>query len=285
MNSIQIIKPEQYPYLLGQIPDLPQQMYLRGNLPSDNHIFLTVVGSRKFTDYGKLACENLIMGLRGLPIVIISGLAYGIDGIAHEAALKAGLKTIAVPGSGISDEMIYPAANKYLAEKILASGGALLSPFGETVFGNKWTFPFRNRIMAGLAHATLVIEADLPSGTLITSKHAQEFNREVCAVPGSIFSKKSEGPHMLIRNGATPITCARDLIDALGLEKVAEKRVIDYSALTPDEMRVIEILSEPLSRELLVEKLGMPISQASVVISMLEIKGLIEEKLGELKRF
>jgi len=120
MNSIYIIEPKNYPHLLKQIPDLPRQLYACGNIPSDSEYkFLTVIGSRRYTDYGKLACETLIAGLRGLPVVIVSGLAYGIDTIAHESAIRAGLKTLAIPGSSIVPEKLYPAANKNLAKKIL----------------------------------------------------------------------------------------------------------------------------------------------------------------------
>jgi DNA processing protein len=282
MNEIYVIKPAAYPYLLKEIDDLPVELYVRGEIPSDDHMFLTVVGSRKYTDYGKAVCESLIAGLKGFPVVIISGLAYGIDAIAHEAALENGIRTIAVPGSGISDDMLYPAANKHLAHRILEAGGTILSPFDETVFGNNWTFPFRNRIMAGMAHATLVIEADRPSGTLITSSHASEFNRTVCAVPGSIFSKKSAGPHMLISKGATPITCPQDLIEALGLDTKQRRLPIHDPHLTEEEKKIIQTLSSPLSRETLIERLGIPVSKANILISMLEIKGIIRESMGEI---
>lgn len=285
MNSIYTIYPDSYPPLLKQIPDLPQKLYLRGTIPSDPELkFLTIVGSRKYTEYGKLACENLVSGLKGLPIIIVSGLAYGIDSIAHETALKVGLKTIAIPGSAITDNKLYPAANRNLAQRILDAGGVLLSPFDETVFGKKWIFPFRNRIMAGISHATLVIEADLPSGTLITSKYATEFNREVCAVPGSIFSKQSAGPHMLIGLGAIPISSSADIIKTLGLKKEPENQKIDYSGLTEDETMILKALINPLSRDTLIKSLSIPISRVSAALSMLEIKGLICERLGELSR-
>ncbi|HEY9481191.1 MAG TPA: DNA-processing protein DprA [Candidatus Paceibacterota bacterium] len=283
---IRTIQPGDYPGLLRHCDDLPDKMYVRGMLPPNDQIFLTVVGTRKNTNYGKEVCRELISALRGLPVVIVSGLAYGIDSIAHETALEYGLKTIAVPGSGLADEEIYPAAHVDLAHRILKAGGALLSPFEETVMGNKWTFPKRNRIMAGMAKATLVIESTVKSGTLITAKHATEFNRDVFAVPGGIFSSVSAGPHFLIRLGATPITGGEDLIDALGFELSAvEEGALDsiLSELSDEERRVVAILDHPMPREELVEKLGMSVAEASALISLLELKGIIEESLGEIR--
>jgi DNA processing protein len=219
-----------------------------------------------------------------LPVVIVSGLAYGIDSIAHRAALDNGILTVAVPGSGLSDDVLYPAAHIGLAREILEKDGALVSPFDRDMAGTTWMFPHRNRIMAGMSHATLVIEANIKSGTLITSKHATEFNRNVCAVPGSIFSSVSEGPHMLIRLGATPIRHAGDLIEALGLDPQTPKATFDIADLSEDERRVVLALETPLSRDDLVEKLGMPVHEVSTLVSLLEIKGVIEELLGELRR-
>jgi DNA processing protein len=145
-------------------------------------------------------------------------------------------------------------------------------------------FPVRNRIMAGISHATLVVEANIKSGTLITSKFAGEFNRNVLAVPGSILSEQSEGPHMLIRLGATPITSGDDLTEALGFKAGAKRGEIDYSNLSSDERKVVETLSSPLSREDLIERLGMETGKVSALISILEIKGIIEERLGELRK-
>lgn len=284
MNSIRVIAPDSYPALLKQICDPPERLYIRGDVPADDLTFLTVVGSRRFSDYGKEATESLIASLKGLPVVIVSGLAFGIDAIAHRAALRHGLKTVAIPGSGLGDEVLYPSSNKKLAREILESGGALISPFEKDTVAAPWTFPHRNRVMAGISHATLVIEAEVKSGTLITSKHATEFNRDVFAVPGSIFSSQSQGPHMLIRLGATPITCGKDLIEALGF-KVDEKRASrDCSDLSPDEMRIMEALETPLARDDLCEKLRMQTSVVNGLISLLEIKGYVEEFLGELRK-
>ncbi len=293
------------PPLLNQIPKPPKRFFVIGDLPlqraaiSDHvdgegrkegeYIYLTIVGSRKYTEYAKQACESLIAGLRGLPVVIISGLALGIDSIAHQAALKNGLKTIAVPGSGLNERALYPPTHLGLATEILANGGALVSHFDNDTVGAPWTFPNRNRIMAGISHATLVIEADIKSGTLITSKFATDFNRDVLAVPGSIFSPQSTGPHMLIRSGATPITCPTDLRDALGFEeKGLEQKSLGLAHLymSPIERAVVDALKINLSRENLFEVIvakGIDASEINVAISLLEMNNCIEYVAGEFR--
>ncbi len=284
MNSIRKLALAEYPPLLRELHKPPEDLYMVGELPPANYIYLTVVGARRYSDYGKQVCEKLIESLRGLPVVIVSGLAFGIDTIAHKAALKNNIKTIAIPGSGLREDIIAPLSHQNIARKIVETGGALLSPFPEETPGANWTFPVRNEIMAGISHATLVIEAVRKSGTLITAKHAGDFNRNVLTVPGSIFSKLSEGPHMLIRLGATPITNGNELVEALGFKAEVKREEINYSDLSDDEMKVMEALASPLCRDLLLEKLEMETAEVNALISLLEIKGLIEETMGELRR-
>lgn len=271
------------PYLLKQIPDFPKQLFIRGNFPSEeNTVFITIVGSRKFTPYGRQVCEHLVRGLRGYPVVIVSGLALGIDTLAHEAAIENNITTIAIPGSGLNDTALYPATNRGLAEKIIQSGGCLLSEFEPNFKATNWSFPRRNRIMAGISHALVVIEAENISGTRITARLGTEYNREVFAVPGSIFSAQSEGTNELIREGATPLTSAQDIIDFFGFEKTENKE--QFIALGPDEAKIMEQLAEPLSRNQLAEKLGMSIVTLNILLSSMEIKGLIKENLGKIYR-
>ena len=235
----------------------------------------------------------LIEGLRGYPVVIVSGLALGIDGIAHRAALGAGLKTIAIPGSGLDRSILYPASHQNLAEEILAAGsdgktkGALITEFEPMMKAEQWTFPQRNRIMAGICDATLVIEADMRSGTLITARLATEYNRDVLAVPGSIFSGSSYGPNDLIYRGAVPIRRPEDILEALGIEKASEDAEASQKAneeLSPTERNVFDLLREPLDRPTLINRLvgesGMKIHEASILVSLLEIKGQIAERAG-----
>jgi len=287
LKDFEIIKleREEIPEMLREIPDAPEKLYLKGKLPSPKTKILAVVGSRKYTQYGKDVCEKLISGLRGYDITIVSGLALGIDGIAHRAALDAGLKTIAIPGSGLDNSVLYPSAHKQLAEKILNSGGALISEFEPKFHATPYSFPQRNRIMAGMSHAVLVIEAEIKSGTLITSKFATEYNRDVLTVPGSIFSKNSEGPNMLIRLGATPVRSSEDILEALGFKINEEPQNLElkYSDCGDDELLVISILTEPMEKDELIRALKMPVSKASAILSIMEIKGLIVESMGEIR--
>jgi len=287
MNSneypIKRLLPEEYPRLLQEMQKPPNTLYIRGALPGDDHLFLTVVGSRRYSEYGKLACEKLIEGLSGRPIVIVSGLAYGIDSIAHRAALRHGLKTIAIPGSGLEESVITPPEHLGLAEEILQSGGALLSPFQGDITGKRWTFPVRNVVMAGISHATLVIEAEFDSGTLITAREAQDLDRTVLAVPGQIFSPNAYGSNYLIKDGvAEAVTTSADILKKLGFDPKTKPKSENYVNVSDEEKKLLSLL--PLPREELIEKLGMETSLVSTLISLLELKGIIEEKLGEIRR-
>ncbi len=280
--EIRNLDKKDFPPLLLQINDPPKSMRIIGELPKTEK-YLAVVGSRKYSDYGKVVCEKLIEGLRGYSITIVSGLALGMDAIAHRAAIKSGLPTIAVPASGLSQKVLYPSSNRNLAKDIVENGGALISEFADDFVTTPWSPPQRNRIMAGMCHATMVIEAALKSGTLITSKYAIEYNRDVFTVPHSIFSQTSEGPHMLLRLGATPITQSSDIITALGLnphEDLFRKR--DYSECSSDEHEVINILNEPLSRDEIIRRLGKPVYVTQTIIATMEIKGILEEIMGEI---
>ncbi len=278
---LSVIAAANFPPLLREIPDPPEQLYVRGELPSTDRIWLAVVGSRACTSYGKQALTHLLEGLRGYPVVIVSGLAYGIDALAHRAALDNDLPTVAVPGSGLNWDILYPRANTKLAKEILESGGALLSELDPDQTAMDWTFPQRNRIMAGLCQATLMVEAKEKSGSLITAKLATDYNRDLLVVPGSIFSAESRGTHQFLRLGATAITSQADLLQALGFSP----RERDYTEadLSEDEVRVLEIIGSPTSRDELLETLGMPTSEANVLLSAMEIKGLIVEELGVVR--
>ncbi len=285
-HGLRELPSDEWPPLLCEIPDPPARLYIRGTRPAwDDGKFLCVIGARRHTSYGKEVCEKLITGLRGLPITVVSGLALGIDSIAHHAALAAGLRTIAIPGSGLAPNVLYPASHRALAEKVIADGGALISEFAPDFKATPWSFPQRNRIMAGLSHAVMVIEAEQRSGSLITSRLATEYNREVLTVPGSIFAPNSAGPHLLIRLGATPITSAADILTALGFslssenDRAAEK---DYADCSPAEKKILGLLREPLAKDLLVERLGLPVGQINALLTVLEIKGHIKEDLGEI---
>lgn len=272
-----------FPPLLAEIPQPPKQLYVRGELPPYDWKWLAVVGSRALSSYGKQACEYLIEGLRGYPIVIVSGLAYGADACAHKAALNVGLPTVAVPGSGLDYSVMYPKANVGLAKEIIKAGGAHLSEFDPDEAARDHMFPARNRIMAGACHATLVIEAKEKSGSLITARLATEYNRDLLVVPGSIFSANSKGNHQFLKLGAKAATEPEDILEVLGIEKREVVAAASRTDLSDTERRVFEIIASPCSRDDLIVALLLPISEANILLSTMEIKGLIREELGVIR--
>ncbi len=283
MNNaeIKILKENEWPARLKEIPDPPKKLYVKGSLPSEDCIWLCVVGSRKFTPYGREVCEAILDGLRGQKVVIVSGLALGIDSIAHRKALEIGLPTVAVPGSGLSSKVLYPSSHRQLAEKIVEMGGCLLSEFEPDFEATPYSFPQRNRIMAGLSSAVLLIEAEEKSGTLITARLAADYNRDVLAVPGSIFSKSSSGTNMLIKLGAYVVQSSADLKDILGLKEISQEE--KFNDCTEEEKIFVEILREPLPKDELIRQSGFSPSQAQIILSTMEIKGMIKESLGEIR--
>ena len=279
------LEKEKFPPQLLEIPQPPKELWVAGELPSPETVLLTVVGSRKYTSYGKEACEGIIGGLRGYDIAVVSGLALGIDTIAHESAMRARLRTISVPGSGLDPSVLYPRSNLQLARRILEAGGALLSEFAPDFHATDWSFPQRNRIMAGLAKATLLIEAGEKSGTLITARLAADYNREVLVVPGSIFSPTSRGTHQFLKLGATPITSSEDVLRALGFapEEVPSQE-IDLSGLPERERAVMEFLSEPRDRDQIIEAIEISASDANILLMQMAIAGLIAETPEGIRR-
>lgn len=268
---------------LDELPQKPKRMYMRGSLENIQHKkIVAFVGSRACTSYGTNACRTLIEGLRGYNIVVVSGLAMGIDAIAHKAALDVGLTTIAFPGSGLDWKYLYPAVNKGLAKDILTNGGALFSEYPPETKGAIWTFPQRNRIVAGIADLIIIVEAQEKSGALITARLGTEYNKIVGAVPGSIYSGSSQGANWLLRLGATPITCSADILKELGLE--AKDVPLSSLLVNEQEGKVLDALTEPKTKDALIYELGMNIAEANVVFSTLEIKGLIKETYGLIER-
>jgi len=283
-KEFKMLKPKQFPKLLQEIVDAPKQLYIEGELPSDDeNIFLAVIGTRKFSNYGKEACEKIISGLTGYPIVIVSGLALGIDAMAHKSALNAGLKTISIPGSGLDRSVLHPHSNHKLAEEIIASDGALASELEPTQPAGMHTFPQRNRIIAGLSHAVLVIEAPERSGTSITARLALEYNRDVFAVPGSIFSINSLGSNRLIKNGATPISTSNDLLEALDFNiKNNEQSQQNRKDISQEEQKILDILIEPLSRDEVIRQSKMLPNIANSLLMTMEVKNLLKESAGQI---
>lgn len=200
-----------FPSLLKNITHPPFLLYVQGNAAILNNLCFGIVGTRNPTDYGCRAVPVIAEGVAKAGFVIVSGLAMGIDGMAHRAAVKNKLPTIAVLGGGINDHAIVQ-QNRILARDILKTGGAIISEYGLDVHGHKLSFPQRNRIISGLSKGVLIVEADEKSGSLITAQCALDQNRDVFAVPGSIFSPRSQGPNNLIRAGAKLVSSAADIL-------------------------------------------------------------------------
>lgn len=281
--DIKKILPPLFPPLLKEIPSLPKKLHIIGTLPT-SQFYLSVVGSRRPTPYGVKAVEDLISGLAGHSICIVSGLAIGIDTIAHTSALKAGLPTVAVPGSGLSKEVLYPSRNRELAEKIVERGGALVSEFENDFKATVWSFPQRNRVMAGLSHAVLLVEAEEKSGTLITAKLASDYNRDVLCVPGSIYSSHSKGTNFFLKLGATLITNSADILSHFSLidpSQIMNKNDMEEE-MSEDEKTIWKVLESPKERDRIINESGLPVERANIAISLLEIKELVKEKMGKV---
>ena len=277
MSSFAIRKllPTEFPPLLAEIPQPPKELWVAGNLPSPDLTLLTVVGSRKYTTYGKQVIEHLISGLANYPVGIVSGLALGVDGLVHEAALRQGLYTIAVPGSGLDESVLYPRSHRNLARTIVEAGGGLLSELSPETPAATWTFPQRNRIMAGMCRATLLIEAGAKSGTLITARLCVDYNRELLVVPGNIFSTNSYGTHQFLKLGATPVTDAADILTVLGIEPETDQAPKTLPLLSLLEAKVISLLTNPTDRDTLIRLLALPASEAGVLLMQMEMHGYI----------
>lgn len=285
----------EYPEGLKEIPDPPEKLYLKGKLPPEGISYLAVVGSRNYTSYGKQITEKIIAelsrrqqssGQASSNIAIVSGLALGIDAIAHKASLEAHLPTVAIPGSGLNRDVLYPQTHRGLAEQILKNDGALISEFEPDFRATPYAFPQRNRLMAGISRGVLIIEAAERSGTLITARLALEYNRDVFVVPASIFSRNSEGSNRLLKEGAVPICSGEDILEHWGIAKETEGKAQDIKALehcSEEEKKILEILREPISKDELIRRLEMQTQEASVLLSAMEIKGLIKETLGEIR--
>ena len=274
-----------YPATLREIHNSPALLYLRGNVEALNtdHA-VAIVGTRKISAYGKQVTGKLASDLAAAGVVIVSGLALGVDEWAHRAAVEANAATVAVLGSGIDDNSIYPPANRMLARKIMDGAGAVISELPLGAQPLKLHFPYRNRIIAGLSRGVIVIEADLKSGALITAKQALEENRQVFAVPGSIFNQMSLGPNNLLKMGAQAVTEASDILAALNLEHaVAEKSANTIIAETPSEAKLLKLLSnEPLHIDKIIKESGLTAAEASSTLTLMEIKGKVRN-LGAMQ--
>jgi DNA processing protein len=271
-----------YPNLLNKIYDPPKILYCRGNVDLLNSRAIAIVGTRTATLYGKETAKKLAYDLARNGFTIVSGLADGIDTEAHLGALEANGKTIAVFGCGI--DRIFPSSNEELAKQIELSG-LLVSEYPEEHPGAKWTFPRRNRIIAGLSLGVIVVEGHYDSGAMITAKLALEEGREVFAVPGNVEMEQSKGPHWLIKQGAKLVETSDDVLEEFNIEKITSNIISkrpDHSQLSLEESKVVGLFNiETLHIDDITLKSGMPAAQILGMLSMLEIKGIIKQMPGK----
>ncbi len=273
------IEDKNYPKLLKKIKNPPKILYYRGKMKSEENCF-AVVGTRRYSYYGKQTALKIAGGLAEAEVIIVSGLASGIDTFSHSAAVEKNKRTIAVLGTGVDTESIYPKSNLKLAERILETGGCLISEYPPGTPGSKITFPQRNRIISGLSFGVLVVEAKAKSGALITASWARKQQRLVFAVPGPIHSLNSKGPHILIKKGAKLTESADDILREL---KMLQKTtgILFTEGKNADESLILNALKEEiLYIDKIIEETKMPASRVASTLAILEIEGKVRN-LGE----
>lgn len=285
-ENIQIltVKDAEYPKLLKEIFDPPAILYIKGNFQDTDQPKIGIVGTRKMSDYGKQITEELAFDLAKAGVIIVSGLALGIDAVAHEMSVKANQKTFAVLGTGINSANIYPRNNFLLAQKIIETDGAIISEFPFGTPGLAQNFPQRNRIISGLSHGVLVIEAPENSGALITARFALEQNRDVFACPGQIYSQNSIGTNKLIKDGAHLITCANDIIEELSLNTLLPKNSLkslqkksDIAPQNTEEEKIFNSLTkEPKHIDLLAQTTKMPTPKLLAHLTAMELSSKVK---------
>lgn len=273
------IEDSDYPRRLREIDQPPPVLYIRGSINVEDEWAVAVVGTRRVTPYGRQVANELAVFLAQNGITVVSGMARGVDAIAHQSAMRAGGRTIAVLGSGV--DVIYPPEHARLASEICKQG-ALVSDYAIGTKPDGINFPPRNRIISGLTLATVVVEAGETSGALITAEFAVEQGKEVFAVPGSILAPQSSGTNRLIEQGARPLLKMSEILETLNLEKIPEKKSSRRQfPLEPPEATLLSTLSqEPLHMDEVSRLAGMPINEVSALLTMLELKGMVSHVGG-----
>ena len=270
---------ETYPARLKEIDQPPPVLYVRGEYLPDDLFAVAIVGTRRVTPYGRQIAEELSSFLAANGMTVISGLARGVDAIAHQSTLKAGGRTIAVLGSGV--DKIYPPEHRALAGQMMERG-ALISDYAPGTPPDASNFPPRNRIISGLSLAVVVVEAGETSGALITAEFAAEQGREVFAVPGSILAPQSKGTNRLIQRGAQPLLSASDLMQALNLTRAGEQKAARKVLPTDEtEARLLNVLgNEPLHVDEIRNQADLPIEKVSAALALMELKGMVRQVGG-----
>ena len=271
----------EYPALLREVFDPPFCLFVRGTLgplPTP----LAVVGTRAYTPYGKQVAEDIVTELVMAGVTIVSGLALGIDGIAHAATVDAGGRTIAVLGAGVDRASVYPAAHTRLAEKIIAQGGAVVSEYPPGSEPTRYSFPRRNRIVAGMSVGVLVVEAGDASGALITASYALDHGREIFAVPQNVTSRTAIGSNRLLQYGAHVVTEAQDILDVLHLERtIHEVTRRELASLSPIEEKILSLLSrEGRHIDVIIRESGLTTGEVTGTLSLMELEGKVRNVGG-----
>jgi DNA processing protein len=274
---------DNYPKLLLEIPKFPPILYYRGEMLISDELCIAVVGTRMISNYGRMIIPGLVEPLVDAGAVIVSGMAFGVDSAAHNVAIKKGRRTIAVLGGGLDEKSLYPRHHVFLAQQIIDNGGALISEYPVGTPNFKQNFVARNRIISGISIATVVVECDLQSGTLITAKHALDQNRTVYAVPGPIYSPTSEGPNNLIKMGAKPLTCANDIFQDLNLANLPEQKTArEFFGDSKEESVLLKLLSlEPVIINELIKQSGLNAATVGSALTFLEMKGKVRNLGGQ----
>ncbi len=274
-------KDNKFPKQLNNMKNPPLGLYVWGEIPDLSYPYVSIVGTRRASEYGAAVCHKIAYELAENGITIVSGMAYGIDSIAHKSSIEAGGKTIAVLGCGA--DICYPAGNRSLRDNIIENG-CVLSEFPLGTGSQKYNFPYRNRIVACLSSVVVVVEGESKSGTLITANHALDNGREVMAVPGNITSSLSQTPNKLIADGCSPVLCTQDILDAMNI-KVTKKKVDNIGSMpdiTEEEKLIFDIVGyEPLTIDEICLKSSMNISFVGSILMMLELKGCIMKMSGQ----
>ncbi len=266
------IEDDNYPKLLKKIKDPPKVLYFIGEIKASENCF-AIVGTRRYSSYGKQVALEIAGDLAEASLSIVSGLAPGIDTFSHQAVVERQRRTIAVLGTGLDEKSVYPKSNLDLAKKIIETGGCLISEYPPGTRGTKFTFPQRNRIISGLSLGTLVIEAKIKSGALITANDAFSQKRKVFAIPGPIYSSNSKGPNILIKRGAKLVESANDILQELNLP-LKSKESSYLEGQNEEENLILKALKEEaLYIDKIIEITKLPAATIASTLAILEIKG------------
>jgi len=272
---------DDYSELLKEIYALPYVIYYRGEKKLLTQTSLAVVGSRKISHYAQTVLPDILTEAIQQEIIIVSGLAYGVDSLAHRLALKNKSQTIAVVGSGLAWDYIYPQGNRQLAQNILNQNGLILSEFPPSAPALPANFPRRNRIISGISKATLIVEASIKSGALITAKFALDQGREVMAIPGPVNSTNSQGTNYLIQNGAKVIVSSKDILESFGRVSLPEKITVDLDASTEETVIIKMLKNSPVHIDKIIENCTLETSLVNSLLTQMELKGWLKDLGGQ----